>query len=110
MSDMPAAKMIASDITANNGTACAATPAEIASSPISVAVSKPSPKSASQRVHLPAGCRCCESRPTSTGWISPALSRRALEPFPVVMPRFIAPKTMRRMSTQHEQIQYADRP
>ncbi len=42
---MPAANRIGSDSTARNGTWCVATPAEMASRPTSVAVSKPRPKS-----------------------------------------------------------------
>ena len=40
---MPAAKMSGSEMIARKGTSCVATPAAIASSPISLAVSKPTP-------------------------------------------------------------------
>ena len=56
ISDMPAANSSGSESTARNGTWFVATPAEIASRPTSVAVSKPRPKS------TPSGYICQLSR------------------------------------------------
>ena len=52
IADMPAANRIGSESTARNGTWWVATPAEIASSPTSLAVSNPSPK------RIPSGYMC----------------------------------------------------
>ena len=77
ISDMPAANRIGSESTARNGTWCVATPAASASSPTSVAVSKPSPN------RTPSGYICQldliierQKRPTKKRFMKPRSSSR----------------------------------